>query len=81
MDPTKNLILMVKDRPAIWDKTCEDYRDKAAKDRAWVEIYRQMEPSYDSLQHMMKNQIGNHKYFIQIVFLTALKPIGFKELV
>ena len=29
---------MVEQQPAIWDKGCEQYKDRMAKDKAWVTV-------------------------------------------
>ena len=32
------IITMVEKQPAIWDKGCDQYKDRMAKDKAWVTV-------------------------------------------
>ena len=32
------IISMVEQQPAIWNKGCEQYKDRMAKDKAWVTV-------------------------------------------
>ncbi|CAB3255003.1 unnamed protein product [Arctia plantaginis] len=59
MIPTRDLIEMVRVRRCLWDRKFLEYRDKAAKDRAWDEIYKKFEPNFDSFNQAKKSFIGN----------------------
>ncbi|CAH2987302.1 unnamed protein product [Chilo suppressalis] len=54
----EDLIMMVKERSCLWDRSSMAYRDRAVRDRAWNEIYRMVEPDYDKFSEEMKNLIG-----------------------
>ncbi|KAJ8707476.1 hypothetical protein PYW08_010728 [Mythimna loreyi] len=43
------LIKLVQERPALWDKTNDSYRRKYLKDAAWHEICRSLKKDYDDL--------------------------------
>ncbi|GBP71717.1 hypothetical protein EVAR_33130_1 [Eumeta japonica] len=77
MDLSKKMIKLVQARPAIWDKECVDYRDRTARDAAWGEIYRTLEPEYDSLdtatQTHIRQQITKKWYNIRDAYVKYLK--------
>lgn len=43
------IISMVEQQPAIWDKGCDQYKDRLAKDKAWVTVANGVYEEWDSL--------------------------------
>lgn len=58
MISTRELIELVRQKRCLWDRCHPSYRDKAAKDKCWHEIYLEFEPSYDTLNENKKTLIG-----------------------
>ncbi|XP_072934021.1 uncharacterized protein [Epargyreus clarus] len=54
------LIHMIRQRPCLWNKTLPEYKDRAARDAAWTEIYREVVPDFDNCRNTVKKQIGIH---------------------
>lgn len=54
------IISMVEQQPAIWDKGCEQYKDRIAKDKAWVTVANGVYEEWDSLSK--EEQTKNSKY-------------------
>ncbi|KAG5889463.1 hypothetical protein JTB14_016442 [Gonioctena quinquepunctata] len=46
----KFLLSLVEERPALWDKTSELYKDKIARDAAWREICVILDDEFDELE-------------------------------
>ncbi|XP_041983844.1 uncharacterized protein LOC121736604 [Aricia agestis] len=71
------LIEGVRDRPGIWDKTCEEYKDKAEKRAAWVAVFRLLDESYDRLdkeeQRLLGERIITKWTNIRDTFVKSLK--------
>ncbi|XP_052748000.1 uncharacterized protein LOC128200052 [Galleria mellonella] len=55
---TRDLIAMVKRYRCLWDRRHADYKNKHLKTKAWKEIYREIEPTYDSLSPTVRYQMG-----------------------
>ncbi|XP_053621017.1 uncharacterized protein LOC128681259 isoform X2 [Plodia interpunctella] len=58
MVETRYLIDAVHRRKCLWDRSDVEYRDRLVKDRAWKEIYKEMEPNYFSLKPAMRHEFG-----------------------
>ncbi|KAJ8720385.1 hypothetical protein PYW07_012428 [Mythimna separata] len=52
------LITLVHERPAIWDKSVEDYKNKRHKYDAWKEIFIHLNPSFQDLSGKERNNFG-----------------------
>ncbi|XP_063373768.1 uncharacterized protein LOC134661570 [Cydia amplana] len=53
------LISLVEERPVLWDKTIEEYKDKDKKNSAWKEVCRSIFPTFDEQTNKEKTKIGN----------------------
>lgn len=49
---------LVKERPVIWDKSAEGYRNKDISGLAWEEIHRTIFDGYDSFSEDLKEYVG-----------------------
>lgn len=56
-----NLISLVEERPVIWDKTRETYKDRNETRNAWKEIFSELRPDFDELEATEKNNFGKYK--------------------
>ncbi|KAL0860073.1 hypothetical protein ABMA27_010388 [Loxostege sticticalis] len=56
---TRDLIRLVHERRCLWDRNFPDYRDRSLKEKAWVEIYKVIEPDYDEFNEEIRNLIGS----------------------
>ncbi|CAH1979196.1 unnamed protein product [Acanthoscelides obtectus] len=54
------LITLVQERPVIWDKTIEGYKNKRLKFDCWKEIFVQLNPAFEDLSGEEKNTFGQH---------------------
>ncbi|CAH2006365.1 unnamed protein product [Acanthoscelides obtectus] len=52
------LITLVQERPVLWDKTVDEYKDKRLTLESWKEVCRQMKEDFDSLPDKDRNDIG-----------------------
>lgn len=53
-----DLIEAVEMRPCLWDKRIEEYKNKIARDKAWIEVCSILEPSFDQMEHGEKKKFG-----------------------
>nr|XP_034836970.1 uncharacterized protein LOC117993294 isoform X3 [Maniola hyperantus] len=71
------LIHAVKDRPCLWDKTAEIYKDRAERRAAWEEVFSLLEENYEELSSEQKRvtgeQILNKWTNIRDTFVKTLK--------
>lgn len=54
------IIAMVEQQPAIWDKSCDQYKDRIAKDKAWITVANGVYEEWKSLSK--EEQTKNSKY-------------------
>ncbi|XP_075987037.1 uncharacterized protein LOC142983823 [Anticarsia gemmatalis] len=54
------LIEGVKDRPCLWDKTTENYKDRVERRLAWEEIFAMLEEGYENMTPEEKRLTGEH---------------------
>ncbi|XP_068624795.1 uncharacterized protein [Battus philenor] len=52
------LIHCVRDRPCLWDKSLENYKDRIDRRAAWEEIFRIVDPTYDQMSPSKKRLTG-----------------------
>ena len=43
------IISMVEQQPAIWDKGCDQYKDRVEKDKAWIAVANGVYKEWDFL--------------------------------
>ncbi|CAH2010537.1 unnamed protein product [Acanthoscelides obtectus] len=53
---TENLIELVEMHPSIWNKSCEQYKDRYEKEKAWIEIARRIFQDWDTLGKKERNK-------------------------
>lgn len=54
-----DLISYVRDRPCLWDKTIENYKDRMERRSAWEEIFNNLEETYEEMTPEEKRITGN----------------------
>ncbi|KOB66491.1 Dihydrouridine synthase domain containing protein [Operophtera brumata] len=54
------LIEQVRRRPCLWQRACAAYRDRGAKEQAWQEVCRALEPGYNDMAPAGRHEIGNY---------------------
>lgn len=52
------LISLVQNRPMLWDKTIENYKNKQANFAAWKEIFVMLNEDFERLSDQEKNEFG-----------------------
>lgn len=57
-----NLCELVENRPCLWDKRHDDYRNNIVKEKAWKEIYSFLDDEFENKTSAEKTEIG--KYII-----------------
>jgi hypothetical protein len=55
------VIELVENRPCLWDKTSEEFRDRELKSKLWLEVCSFLEPHF--LQLDRKEQMKDGKYY------------------
>ncbi|XP_022836565.1 uncharacterized protein LOC111363928 [Spodoptera litura] len=53
-----SLIRYVKERPCLWDKTLENYKDRTERRSAWEEIFNLLDDSYEDMTPEEKRITG-----------------------
>lgn len=56
-DPV-SLIELIEERPCIWDKTIDDYKDRVKKTKAWTEVYQFLIENFEDLRDEEKVEAG-----------------------
>lgn len=59
---TEILISLVEERPTIWDKTLECYKNKNLKNAAWREICSSLRNDFQELDQKQRQDFGMYKY-------------------
>lgn len=67
---TELLISLVEDRPVIWDKTLEIYKDKNSKASAWREICVILKEDFEGMDQKERQDFGKCTIFFFIRFNT-----------
>jgi hypothetical protein len=55
---TELLITLVEERPAIWDKTLDCYKDKKLKESAWREKCVILKENFEELEQKQRQEFG-----------------------
>ncbi|XP_061725149.1 uncharacterized protein LOC133531069 [Cydia pomonella] len=75
---TKKLIELVQARPCLWDRQAPDYKDRLARDRAWGQIFEELDPQFKECSATTKHDIGTtitkKWYNIRDSYVKSLKP-------
>ncbi|XP_059048351.1 uncharacterized protein LOC131843681 [Achroia grisella] len=71
------LIRGVQERPCLWDKTLENYKDRVERRAAWEQIFRTLDERYDDMSAEQKRTMGelilNKWTNIRDTFVKSLK--------
>ncbi|RVE53523.1 hypothetical protein evm_001893 [Chilo suppressalis] len=72
------LIHAVRDRPCLWDKTLEVYKDRFERRKAWEEIFSVIDEEYESMSNEERRLTGenvlNKWTNIRDTFVKSLRP-------
>lgn len=52
------LIHLIQERPVIWDKTLNEFKDRNATRIAWNEVCLQLKSDFEELEDKKKNEFG-----------------------
>lgn len=52
------LCSLVEQRPCLWDKRNNDYRNKVVRDRSWEEIFKFLDDDYEGKTSVEKKETG-----------------------
>lgn len=52
------LIHAVRDRPCLWDKTAEVYKDRLERRAAWEEVFSTLDENYQEMSSEQKRITG-----------------------
>lgn len=55
------LIELVENRPCIWDKTADCFKDKSEKEKAWKEICTILEQDFQDKDKTEQQKLGKNK--------------------
>jgi len=72
------LITLVQERPVLWDKGLELYKDRNATKNAWREVLIEFNPEFDALDDKENNLFGKYiftnitiiKHYLKYKFLV-----------
>ncbi|XP_026751272.1 uncharacterized protein LOC113511756 [Galleria mellonella] len=71
------LIRGVRERPCLWNKTLENYKDRVERRTAWEQIFRSLDERYDEMSAEEKRTMGelvlNKWTNIRDTFVKSLK--------
>lgn len=65
---TVDLIEAVESKKCLWDKRCDEYKDRNLKDREWKEVCRLLEPKFDDIEKDEQKEIGKFITFYLFYF-------------
>lgn len=54
------LITLVQQRPVLWDKTIDEYKDRNKTLEGWKEICRILKDDFDEISEKEQNDIGKN---------------------
>ncbi|XP_053619199.1 uncharacterized protein LOC128680225 [Plodia interpunctella] len=73
----KDLLNCVRERPCLWDRSLESYRDKVERRTAWEEIFKILDENYEQMspeeQHWMGEGVIYKWTNIRDTFMKTLK--------
>lgn len=52
------LITLVEQRPVLWDKTLDAFKDRDATRKAWCEVCKELRSDFSDLDDKEKNSYG-----------------------
>ena len=55
------LIHLIQERPMLWDKTSEVFKDRIVTRNAWHEVCQHLKDDFDQLEDSEKNNFGKYK--------------------
>lgn len=64
------LISLIENRPQLWDKTLESYKNKQMHFTAWKEICTITHGNFDALSDKEKNKFGKFTYLYYFLLHT-----------
>ncbi|CAG4962436.1 unnamed protein product [Colias eurytheme] len=71
------LIQGVRDRPCLWDKSLENYKDRVERRAAWEEVFGILDEGYNEMNREEKRLMGEHVLCkwtnIRDTFMKSLK--------
>lgn len=56
----EHLIILVQERPVLWDKTIEEYKDRVKSRNAWIDIFKELNSDFQELGDKEKNEYGKY---------------------
>ena len=66
----KFLIHLIGERPALWDKTSEEYKDRSLKETSWREICTFVNENYERMTPKAKEEFSKLNGFFRLFFLS-----------
>ncbi|KAG8232384.1 hypothetical protein J437_LFUL012527 [Ladona fulva] len=54
----ERLISLVEEQPVLWDKTLESDKDRIQARNAWIEIFKQLNQSFEDINNQERNEYG-----------------------
>jgi thiol-disulfide isomerase/thioredoxin len=61
---SKVLISLIEDRPVLWDKTLDAFKDWIATRNPWREVCLELKPDFEELEDRAKNAFGKYQFFL-----------------
>lgn len=61
------LITLVEQRPVLWDKTAEDYKNRNKTLEGWKQVCRILKDNYDELSEKEQNEIGKDFFIVSYI--------------
>ncbi|XP_073965600.1 uncharacterized protein [Choristoneura fumiferana] len=65
-------------RACLWDRHSPEYKDRLARDRAWADIFSELDPAYSSASASQKHEIGlcitKKWYNVRDSYVKSMKP-------
>lgn len=56
-----DLIAAVENRPCLWDRRRDDYKDRVVKEKAWREVGNILYQNYEEIGEEEQKKLGNLK--------------------
>lgn len=62
------LISLIENRPVIWDKTLETYKDKNMRSAAWREVCNALKEDFEGMEEYKRQDYGKFLFYFEVMY-------------
>ena len=64
----KRFICYVQEKPMLWDKTLEDYKDRNLTKKCWQEVCEKLNPEFENVDDRKKEEFGRSYFIFKLIY-------------